>query len=197
MPLSSSSRSGGGGDSGEPQSNEGRAQSWDSGLSPSKCQGGSGYRRLAETIRKAIAWDELPRIESTDLFERARTFVLVEKTEGRLLSTSRVSIGNSSGYQEIRAFPKNCASNSVRASDGWSLYDLVKPLTSETTSCFIPNGSMPARSALIDSARDARNGLGCIDEDAAKAGQLPVADDWRPGDKGCRRRCCCSPPSRS
>ncbi len=42
---------------------------------------------LTEAIRKAIDWEALPKISSTDLFQEIKAFLVAEKDAGRVLSS--------------------------------------------------------------------------------------------------------------
>src|SRR5262249_50547336 len=48
---------------------------------------GWSIRELREAVRDAIQWHSLPIISSNELFQHIKTFLVTEKTEGRLLST--------------------------------------------------------------------------------------------------------------
>src|SRR5262249_17845210 len=49
---------------------------------------GRNIVELAAAIRSAIDWEALPRVTSTELFQRIKSFLLAEKEAGRLLSTA-------------------------------------------------------------------------------------------------------------
>jgi WD40 repeat protein len=49
---------------------------------------GWNVTNLAEAIRKAIDWEALPKVNSTELFQQIKAFLLEEKKAGRLLSTA-------------------------------------------------------------------------------------------------------------
>src|SRR4051812_33544138 len=43
---------------------------------------------LADAIRRAIAWEAMPRVSSTGLFHRIKAFLVQEKEADRLLASS-------------------------------------------------------------------------------------------------------------
>ncbi|MDI1476441.1 TIR domain-containing protein [Polyangium sp. y55x31] len=49
---------------------------------------GWGIAELKEAVRGAIAWNQLPQVSSTALFQRIRDFLIHEKKSGRLLTTA-------------------------------------------------------------------------------------------------------------
>src|SRR5258708_16304199 len=42
---------------------------------------------LIAAIREAISWEAMPKVSSTELFQRIKTFLLEEKEAGRILSS--------------------------------------------------------------------------------------------------------------
>ena len=48
---------------------------------------GWGIEELANAIRQAIAWETMPKVSSTELFQRIKAYLIEQKTPGRLLST--------------------------------------------------------------------------------------------------------------
>src|SRR6266700_28742 len=48
---------------------------------------GWNIKDLREAIKDAIDWEMLPKVTSTDLFQRIKAFLVAEKEDGRLLST--------------------------------------------------------------------------------------------------------------
>jgi hypothetical protein len=49
---------------------------------------GWNVTKLAEAIRQAVDWEALPKVNSTELFQQIKAFLLEEKKAGRLLSTA-------------------------------------------------------------------------------------------------------------
>jgi GTPase SAR1 family protein len=48
---------------------------------------GTNIAELCSAIEKAIDWEQLPKVTSTELFQRIRTFLIAEKQAERLLTT--------------------------------------------------------------------------------------------------------------
>jgi hypothetical protein len=49
---------------------------------------GVNIASLAKVLKSAINWDLLPKVTSTELFQRIKEFLVAEKETGHLLSTS-------------------------------------------------------------------------------------------------------------
>jgi hypothetical protein len=58
------------------------------GFFETSAKDGFNITELAKAIREAIAWDALPKVSSTELFQEIKAFLIEEKAAGLLLSTA-------------------------------------------------------------------------------------------------------------
>jgi GTPase SAR1 family protein len=138
---------------------------------------------LAEAIREAIDWDVLPKVSSTELFQRIQAFLVAEKQAGRQLSTADdlyrafETTGASVEAQDLRAQFETCIGRveSRGLIRRFSFGDLVL-LQAELLDAYA--------SAMVDAAKQEPDGLGCIAEQDALAGRFRISQDERIQDKG-------------
>lgn len=138
---------------------------------------------LMTEIRKAIDWDALPKVTSTELFHGIKQFILDEKEAGRLLCT---------GDELFRAF---CTAHTeISDEDLRSKFDtcvsrlqnrdLVRILSFGGYILLQPELLDAYASAIINAAKIEPEEMGSIAEEVALAGQFEMSKDARVGDKG-------------
>lgn len=138
---------------------------------------------LAAALRAAIPWDGLPRVVSTELFQRIKDFLVEEKKSGRLLSTSDDlyaafcrSAGAPAASDELRAQFETCIGR-VEARD------LIRRLSFGGLVLLQPERLDAYASAIVHAARDEPDGLGSMAEEIVRAGRFRMSDDERIADK--------------
>jgi small GTP-binding protein len=132
---------------------------------------GWGVDELAAAIRRAIAWDALPKVSSTDLFQNIKAFLLAEKSAERVLATlddlyrAYCHTQPTSAGQDLRAEFETCVGR-VEARG------LIKQLSFGNFILLQPELLDVYSSALISAAKDEPDGLGSIYEEEALAGRF-------------------------
>jgi WD40 repeat protein/class 3 adenylate cyclase len=140
---------------------------------------GWGVNELSEAIRQAIEWDSLPKVSSTELFQRIKSFLLEEKESGRLLSRTddlfRTLIKSDNSLADgegLRAQFSTC----VRLVEARGL---IRRLTFGDLVLLQPELLDAYASAIIDAAKQEPDGLGSIAEEAVRLGRFDMSDDER------------------
>ena len=138
---------------------------------------------LAEAIKMAINWDGLPKVTSTDLFQRIKTFLVAEKEAGRLLSTSHdlyrtflMSANDLAGSEKLYAQFETCIGRVE--SQG-----LIRRLSFGNLVLLQPELLDAYASALVNAVRDEPDGLGSIREEDVRACHFAMPRDQRIADK--------------
>ncbi|GKS56557.1 hypothetical protein YTPLAS18_00840 [Nitrospira sp.] len=137
---------------------------------------------LADAIRRGIHWETLPQVSSTELFQNIKTFLVAEKESGRLLSTFndlyrsyQLSSGASSSDQ-LRGDFNVCIG--LIESRG-----LIQRLNFGNFILLQPELRDAYASAMANAAKDEPDGLGCINEERLRLGELRLANDERIKDR--------------
>lgn len=134
---------------------------------------------LIQAIRQAIDWDALPRVSSTELLEKLKAFIIVEKEAGRLLST---------GDDLYRAFLKSpnappetpeLRNQFEMCIDRVAWRGLIRRLSFGGLVLLQPELLDAYASALVNAAKDEPDGLGSIPEEVARNGTFPIPQDER------------------
>ncbi|HEY1625368.1 MAG TPA: TIR domain-containing protein [Streptosporangiaceae bacterium] len=134
---------------------------------------------LAQAIRDGIAWDALPTISSSVLFESIKQFLLEEKQQGRLLATvddlfrgfRRVHTDEASD-SGLRPSFETCVGR--MESRG-----LIRRLQFGDLVLLQPELLDAYASAMVQSARAEPDGLGFIAEEIALAGRFRLPEQER------------------
>jgi hypothetical protein len=139
---------------------------------------------LAEAIREGIAWDALPMVSSSGLFDSIKQFLLEEKQQGRLLSTA-----DDLFRSFRRAHPDITADDKLRPSFETCVgrvesRGLIRRLHFGDLVLLQPELLDAYASAMVQAAREEPDGLGFIPEEEALAGRFRLADSERVGDRG-------------
>jgi hypothetical protein len=142
---------------------------------------------LAQAIRDAIAWDALPMVSSSTLFDLIRQFLLEEKQQGRLLSTVddlfhsfRRSQPNTADDGELQASFKTCIGRVESRG-------LIRRLQFGNLVLLQPELLDSYASAMVQAARDEPDGLGFIAEEDALAGRFKLPGTERVRDRAQER----------
>ncbi|HYV14055.1 MAG TPA: TIR domain-containing protein [Pyrinomonadaceae bacterium] len=138
---------------------------------------GWGVKELLETIRNSINWQALPTVSSTELFRNIKTFLVKEKESGRLLSSTEdlyrayLKASNTGETEDLPAQFETCIGR-VESSG------LIQRLSFGNLILLQPELQDVYASAIANAVKDEPDGLGCIKEEKARAGQfrMPVAE---------------------
>lgn len=143
---------------------------------------GIQVQELANTIKSSIDWDNLPSVRSTELFRKIKKFLVHEKAEGSLFPNID---------ELFRSFLKQEAilptDDSLRAQFETCIgrvesQGLVRKLSFGNLVLLQPELLDAYASALVLSAREESNGLGCIAESKARSGNFNMSKDERISD---------------
>jgi WD40 repeat protein len=139
---------------------------------------------LAEVIRGAIDWEALPKVSSTELFQRIKAFLVAEKEAGRLLSTTddlyrafMASVGADCDpplrdTPDLRAQFETCIGRVESRG-------LIRRLSFGDLVLLQPELLDAYASAMVNAAKEEPDGLGCIVEEDALAGRFHMSEDER------------------
>jgi hypothetical protein len=138
---------------------------------------------LADAVRNSIAWDALPMVSSSALFESIKQFLVDEKQQGRVLSTV-----DDLFHSFVRTRPNNVDHDSLRRSFEACIgrvesRDLIRRLHFGGLVLLQPELLDAYASAMVQAAKEEPDGLGFIREDAALAGNFRLAAEERISDE--------------
>jgi len=138
-----------------------------------------GTAELSKAIREGINWAALPRVTSTELFQRIKSFIVGEKQAGRTLSTlddlyrayckSNPRVGENEQLQREFA---TCIGRVEAAG-------LIRRLSFGSLVLLQPELLDAYASALVNAAKDEPDGLGCVLEEDARVGRFRMSKDER------------------
>src|SRR6266511_492232 len=136
---------------------------------------------LAQAIRDGIAWDALPMVSSSTLFDSIKQFLLEEKQQGRRLSTTDDLFR---AFQQAQ--PDVAEDRDVRASFEACIgrvesRGLIRRLHFGDLVLLQPELLDAYASAMIQAAKEEPDGLGFIPEEEALEGRFRLADNERVG----------------
>lgn len=134
---------------------------------------------LQEAICKAIDWDSLPKVSSTDLFKRMKDFIIKEKESAWLLSTVEdlyrafLRSAQDSYYDDdLRAQFNTCIGRLESR-------DIIQRLSFGSLILLQPEMLDAYASAIVNASKSEPDGLGCIAEESAREGRFPISQDER------------------
>jgi GTPase SAR1 family protein len=125
---------------------------------------GRGIPRLRDAIRSAIDWEALPKVDSTDLFQRVRSHLVEQHKEGRLFYTLNdlfYEFKNSPGAPASDAGLREELTNCL------SLLDSLGRFQWLPTSGYVvlrPELIDSCASAMVTAAQEEQTGLCCLGE---------------------------------
>ncbi len=144
---------------------------------------GLNITELATAIRGAISWDNLPKVSSTDLFQRIKTFLITEKEAGRVLSTVDdlyhsflKSDRDRLEVEDLRAQFETCIGRVESRG-------LIRRLNFGNLILLQPELLDAYASALVNAVKDEPDGLGSMAEMKVYMGDFPMSKDERLPDK--------------
>ena len=138
---------------------------------------------LADAVKNGIAWDALPVVSSSALFDSIKQFLLEEKQDGRVLCTA-----DDLFRSFLRTRPNGVDPNELRASFETCIgriesRDLIRRLHFGGLVLLQPELLDSYASAMVQAAKEEPDGLGFIQEDDALAGRFRLAAEERIGDQ--------------
>jgi WD40 repeat protein len=138
---------------------------------------------LKDTIGAAIAWDALPMVSSSLLFDSIKQFLLEEKNQGRVLSTAddlfrgfARTQSDHADHDKLRASFETCIGRVASR-------DLIRRLHFGDLVLLQPELLDAYASALVQAAKEEPDGLGFIREDDALTGRFRLAAEERMADQ--------------
>jgi GTPase SAR1 family protein len=138
---------------------------------------------LAEAIRGAIDWQALPRVNSNELFQRLKRFLVAEKEAGRLLATADELYGRLLQSADDLADSPLLGAQFDTCIGRVEARDLIRRLNFGNLVLLQPEMLDAYASALVNAAKDEPDGLGCIAEGAARAAAFRMPADERIQDR--------------
>lgn len=137
---------------------------------------GLNIASLADAIKQAIEWDKLPKVTSTDLFQRIKTFLVKQKEDGGLLSTSDELYRGFLHSQETTTGGMNLQAEFETCIGLVESQGLIRRLTFGNLVLLQPEILDAYASALINAARTEPDELGSIPEEQVKAGDFFIPE---------------------
>ncbi|MBV8935652.1 MAG: hypothetical protein JO095_07595 [Alphaproteobacteria bacterium] len=139
---------------------------------------------LRAAIERAIPWNELPTVTSSELFAMIKSYLLDVKKSGRLLAPARQLFD-----EFIRQHPETINEDDDLHADfdvcigRLENRDLIRRLSFGDYVLLQPELLDAYASALVIAAKNEPDGLGSIDEETALTGQFHVPGEERIGDR--------------
>ena len=130
---------------------------------------GEGINELLQQIKQAIEWEKRPFTVSERLFKQMKDFIVNQKQNGHVLKTV-LEIGNQ--FKIIHSKQGFNASDFRVAIESVEAHDLVKILSFGDYVLLQPEVLDNYASAMARAAREQPDGLGFLDEQAAREGQF-------------------------
>lgn len=143
---------------------------------------GTGVERLATAIRKAIDWDSLPRVSSTELFQKIIGFLIEEKSVGRILSTTEDLYRTFLRFKEAPEEDETLPAQFKTCIKLMGARGLIRQLSFGNLVLLQPELLDAYASAMVNAAKDEPDGLGSIPEADAREGRFAVPTSERIND---------------
>jgi len=145
-----------------------------------------GWRidELRAAIERAIPWDELPTVTSSELFATIKSYLLEVKKAGRLLAPAgQLFVEFARQHPEAIAEDDDLRADFDICVGRLENRDLIRRLSFGDYVLLQPELLDAYASALVIAAKNEPDGLGSIDEETALIGQFHVPEDERIGDR--------------
>jgi hypothetical protein len=144
---------------------------------------GWGVAELSAAIHSAIDWGSLPTVSSTALFQDIKSFLVSEKETGRLLSTT-----DDLYHSFLRSTQTPATTEDLRAQFDTCIgrvesRGLIQRLSFGNLILLQPELQDVYASAMANAVKDEPDGLGCISEDKARAGDFRIPEGERIANK--------------
>lgn len=144
-----------------------------------------GWRidELRAAIERAIPWDELPTVTSSELFATIKSYLLEVKKSGRLLAPAgQLFVEFARQHPEAIAEDDDLRADFDICVGRLENRDLIRRLNFGDYVLLQPELMDAYASSLVVAAKNEPDGLGSIDEETALTGQFHVPEDERIGD---------------
>lgn len=146
---------------------------------------GWAISELRGAIERAISWDQLPKVSSTQLFTAIKAFLLGVKKTGRLLAPASQLYGDfahvhadiSREVRDLREQFETCIGRLENR-------DLIRRLTFGGYVLLQPELLDAYASAMVNTAKEEPDGLGSLAEEVALTGRFFVPEEQRVSDPG-------------
>jgi hypothetical protein len=138
---------------------------------------------LGTAIRAGIDWQALPRVSSTELFQRIQEFLLAEKEAGRLLSSEDdlyATFRHTALAQTVTDDLRSQFTTCIRLVESQGL---IRRFTFGNLVLLQPELLDAYASALVNAAKAEPDGLGSIAEADARTGRFRMSGDERIHDR--------------
>ena len=140
---------------------------------------GKNIAVLADSIKQVINWEILPKVISSNLFQRIKAFFITEKDAGRILSSSddlyRAFLNSQKTLNEIKDLFAQFETCIGRVES----QGLIRRLSFGNLVLLQPELLDAYASALINAVKDEPDGLGNIIESTVRAGNFHIPNDER------------------
>ncbi|MDY6899046.1 MAG: TIR domain-containing protein, partial [Cyanobacteriota bacterium] len=144
---------------------------------------GWGIEELAQAIKESINWDYLPKVISTELFQKIKTFLIKEKQAQRLLSRIEDLYLSFLQSQQVLSDSKELKEQFKTCVKLVESRDLIRRLSFGNFVLLQPERLDAYASAIIDAAKDEPEGFGCIAEEDVLEGRFRMSQEERLQDK--------------
>lgn len=138
---------------------------------------------LADTIKHTIDWVTLAKVTSTDLFQRIKMFLVLEKKGGRLLSTTEDLYRAFQKSEENHSLTKDLHAQFETCIRRVESRGLIRRLSFGNLVLLQPELLDAYASSLINAVKDEPDGLGSIAEEKVRLGDFLMLEDERIPDK--------------
>lgn len=138
-----------------------------------------GIDLLAAAIRQSIDWNALPRVSSTELFQKIYFFLLEEKEAGQLLSTVEDLYRTFLRYKEAPEEDETLPAQFRTCIKLMGARGLIRRLSFGNLVLLQPELLDAYATAMVNAARAEPDGLGSITEEDARAGSFAIPEGER------------------
>jgi WD40 repeat protein len=138
---------------------------------------------LAEAIRQNIDWNSIPKVNSNDLFQSIKSFLIQEKEGGRILSTADDLFRSFNKLITASPSTTNLIAEFETCIGRVEARGLIRRLSFGNLVLLQPELLDAYASALVNIAKSEPDGLGSITEEDARSGNFPMSEDERIKDK--------------
>jgi hypothetical protein len=147
---------------------------------------GQGIAELAEAVRVAIEWEQLPRVISTELFQKIRAFLLDKKKIGQRLCTEGELYETFLSLQSEQQIPlsKEQHAQFETCIGRLESQGMIRRLNFGNYVLLQPELLDDHAASLLDVVRDEPEGLGSIAENRVHSGDFFIPAKVRLKDKG-------------
>ncbi len=144
---------------------------------------GRQIAELREAIHKAIAWKSLPKVSSTELFQRIKAFLVAEKERGQLLPKIDDLFNTFLRTNDIADQPENLRAQFETCIVLVESAGLIKQLSFGKRVLLQPELLDAYASALVNAVKNEPDGLGSMTQERVQAGNFYIPSDARIQDK--------------